>query len=466
MIFMPPRHGKSELASRRFPAWFLGRQPNRSIIAASYNSDIASDFGREVRNIVAAPEYRALFDISLRQDSQAANRWHTDQGGMYVAAGVGTAVTGRGAHVFLIDDPFKDREEADSEAHREKVKRWYTSTAYTRLENDLVDDAGELSEDEALWAEVYAQVKRGDAAPFEGAIVVIQTRWHEQDLSGWLLDEMDAGADRWEKLELPAIDDDGRALWPSKYPLERLEAIKRVIGERDWSALYQQRPSPDEGTYFKRAWFEDHYYEDEPTPRFAKDKPLRIYGASDYAVTEDGGDYTVHIVIGLDEDDDIYVLDLWREQTESDQWAEAFCTLIKKWKPLTWAEASDQIRKAIGPFLTKLMIERKAYCHRDQLSEAGRDKATKARSFQARAAMGKVRLPAKAPWTPTILNELLSCWSGRNDDIADALGLIGRMLDQMVGAASNKGTKKTVDRWDRAFSRQEREIGSNNWKAT
>ena len=133
MIAMPPRHGKSELASRRFPSWYMGRNPRKNIITASYNIDLAMDFGREVRNIVASPEYGNVFQTALAQDSKAANRWHTNAGGAYVAAGVGTSITGRGAHVLLIDDPLKDREEADSELRRQRVWDWYTSTAYKRL---------------------------------------------------------------------------------------------------------------------------------------------------------------------------------------------------------------------------------------------------------------------------------------------------------------------------------------------
>lgn len=166
MIFMPPRHGKSELASRRFPAWFLGRNPRLSIIAASYNSDLAADFGREVRNIVASPEHRALFpDAVLADDSQAQNRWHTAQGGGYAAAGVGTAVTGRGAHVLNIDDPVKDRESADSELMREKTYRWYLSTAYTRLESTLTEPDAD-----PLWRDVDEAREKGVA--FEGAVVL------------------------------------------------------------------------------------------------------------------------------------------------------------------------------------------------------------------------------------------------------------------------------------------------------
>ena len=232
MVFMPPRHGKSELASRRFPAWYLGSFPTKSIIAASYNSELARDFGREVRNIVASRPYRALYDLRLAEDSQAANRWHTDKGGAYVVAGVGTAITGRGGYVLLIDDPYKDKEEADSDILRKRVFNWYLSTAYTRLEADLGDTK--------------------DGA--QGAIVIVQTRWRDDDLSGQLLEEAGRGGEQWEVVEFPALSEDRQALWPEKYDTARLAAIQRTVGERNWNALYQQRPSPEEGSLFKREW--------------------------------------------------------------------------------------------------------------------------------------------------------------------------------------------------------------------
>jgi hypothetical protein len=179
MINMPPRHGKSELASRRFPAWFLGLQPNKSVIAASYNSDLATDFGRQVRNIITAPEYQMLYQTQLAEDSRAANRWNTAAGGGYIAAGVGTAITGRGADILLIDDPLKDREEADSEIQRDKVWDWYTSTAYTRL------------------------------AP-GGGVLGILTWWNEDDLAGRIRKAMESGdGDKFEIVKYPAINDQG-----------------------------------------------------------------------------------------------------------------------------------------------------------------------------------------------------------------------------------------------------------------
>jgi hypothetical protein len=134
MIFAPPRHTKSELSSRRFPSWYLGRNPTKQIIASTYNQDFASDFGRDVRGIIGSQEYTRLFpDVRLKQDSKAADRMHTEQGGVYISVGVGGPITGRGAHVALIDDPIKNRQDADSETYRERVWQWYTSTLYTRL---------------------------------------------------------------------------------------------------------------------------------------------------------------------------------------------------------------------------------------------------------------------------------------------------------------------------------------------
>lgn len=423
MINMPPRHGKSELASRRFPAWFLGQQPNSSIIAASYNSDLATDFGRQVRNIIDGPEYRNLYDTRLAEDSRAANRWNTASGGGYIAAGVGTAITGRGADILLIDDPLKDREEADSEVQRDKVWDWYTSTAYTRL------------------------------AP-GGRIIVIQTRWHEDDLTGRLLEEEKRGGDHWVKLELPAINADGEALWPDFYPLEVLERYRSVLPSRDWSALYQQQPTPDEGDYFKREWF--RYYTTPP-------RHLRIYGASDYAVTAKGGDYTVHVVAGVDPDDDIYLLDVWRAQTESHHWIEAFIDLVARHKPLKWAEEQGQIVKSLGPFIDKRMRERRTYCAREQMTSVA-DKPTRSRAFQARAAMGKVYLPHNAPWVADFMSELLMFPAGKHDDQVDAIGLIGRMLDTMVGGRTpTPGPTKPPSKWDQAFARKSGATG-NSWK--
>ena len=413
MIFMPPRHGKSELASKRFPAWCLGRRPERQIIAASYNSDLANDFGRNVRNLVAEPEFGQVFpNVSLAPDSQAANRMNTNHGGAYVAAGVGTAVTGRGAHIALIDDPFKDREEADSERRRDMVWDWYRSTLYTRLMPG-------------------------------GAIVLIQTRWHEDDLAGRIL-EQEAG--QWDVLELPAINADGKALWPEWYDEIALARIKATIGPREWSALYQQQPQPDEGTFFQRAWFK----------HWDKLPALRYYGTSDYAVTDGGGDYTVHRVWGIGPEGDLYRVAGWRGQSASDEWIERKLDLIKRYKPLAWFGEGGVIQKAIEPMLKRRMHERGIFCRLEWLPSMA-DKPTRARSFQAMAAMGRVHFEPSAD-----IAEFLVFPAGKHDDDVDTASLIGRAIDQAHPAIVQTMTDKKIDRWDRARLRQEG--GDGSWR--
>lgn len=416
MIFMPPRHGKSELASKRFPAWCLGRVPKRQIIAASYNSDLASDFGRNVRNLVAEREFGEVFSgVSLAPDSQAANRMNTNAGGTYVAAGVGTAITGRGADIALIDDPFKDREEADSERRRELVWAWYRSTLFTRLMPGA-------------------------------AIVLIQTRWHEDDLAGRLLEQDGRKEDggEWEVLELPALQD-GKALWPEWYPLEALERIKATIGPREWSALYQQQPQPDEGTFFKREWFS----------RWESLPSLRYYGTSDYAVTDGGGDYTVHTMWGVDAKGDVYRVEQWKGQTASDEWIERKLDLIARYKPLAWFGEGGVIQKAVEPMLRRRMRERRVHCRLEWLPSVA-DKPTRARSFQAMAATGRVHFEAEAD-----LSEFLVFPAGKHDDEVDTASLIGRAIDQAHPAIVNDiNNRPPEDRWAKAFGKTK----ETSWK--
>ncbi|MCB0133560.1 MAG: phage terminase large subunit [Caldilineaceae bacterium] len=427
MLLLPPRHGKSELASKRFPALALGWRPELQFISASATSGLAEDFGRDVRNIISSAEYANLFPrTELAQDSQAKGKWNTSAGGIYYAVGVGGAVIGRGADIFLIDDPYASMADAQSETTRKNVYEWYTGTVYNRLQPG-------------------------------GAIVLINHRMHEADLTGSLLAQAAAGGDEWDVVEMPAIDENGGALWADAYPVEVLDNIRRNTIPRFWSALYQQNPVPDDGDYFKKDWFK--WYTEVP-------KHLRTYGASDYAVTADGGDYTVHAVVGVDPEDNLYVLDIWRAQSESHIWIDAFIDLVAKWKPLNWAEETGQIIKSLGPFIVKRMRERRVYCRREQIPSAA-DKPTRSRSFQARAAMGKVYLPHNAPWIADLLAEMVAFPAGKHDDQVDTLGLVGRLLDQMVGGRGPRPDKPEKSRWQLAFERRHREGLSrgSSWKA-
>lgn len=412
IIACPPRHGKTQLATRHFPAWLLGKDPTKTIITASYNSEIAGDFGRDVRNLVGAPDFARVFnDVGLASDSRASDRWHTSKGGSYVAAGVGTAIAGRGAHVLIIDDPHKDREEADSETMRRRVKDWYTSTAYTRLTPG-------------------------------GAVIVIQTRWHEDDLSGWLLAQSEKGGDQWHVIDLPALalegDQMGRQvgepLWPEAFDKERLARIRANLPMRDWSALYQQRPTPDDGDFFRNEWLK--FYEESPVD-LLKRVPMRVIGASDYATRDGSGDYTVHGVFGIDHDGDVYVLDWWRRQATSMVWANAMCDLMEKWKPREWLEEKGGIANTMAGFLDQMQRNRKLFVRRTGLPSTSRqgDKAAKAQAIRGMFEMGRVHLPKSAPWVfddrGGLVNEMMKFDAGRYDDQVDVLSMIGRHVNRL-----------------------------------
>lgn len=433
MLLVPPRHGKSELASRRFPAWYLGRHPEHDFIAASATDDLATDFGRDVRNIIASDRYP--FDTTLAEDSQAKGKWHTSQGGVFYTAGVGGSIKGRGAHVLLIDDPFAKMEAALSEVERKRVWDWYTGTAYDRLMPG-------------------------------GAIVLINHRMHEDDLSGMLLQQQAAGGDRWEVVELPALNEQGEALWPEAYPVEALERIRKNTQPRFWSALYMQNPTPDDGTFFLAEWLKP--YEKAP-PR----STLRCYGASDYAVTADGGDYTVHVVIGLDPDGRMYLLDLWRRQATADVWVEALCDLILKWNPLYWAEETGQIKAALGPFIERRLRERRAWVSRRQFPTR-HSKEIRAQSIRGRMALEGLYVPVYAPWFSAFRSELLSFPAGKHDDQVDALGLVGQLLDQMAsGTRPKQSERRPIDArptFNEAFKRHQKRLrqmeaeGLSDWR--
>jgi predicted phage terminase large subunit-like protein len=417
MVFMPPGSAKSTYASVLFPPWLLAQNPALTIIAASHTVELAERFGRRVRNLIS--EHQRTLGYSLAADSQAAGRWDTEQGGEYFAAGVRGPITGRRADLALIDDPVKSREEADSDIIRERVKDWWRNDLYTRL-------------------------KPG------GRVVLIQTRWHEDDLGGWLLEQEKTGGDQWDVLSLPAVAEAkdplgrqlGQPLWPEWQDSDALARVQGAVGPRTWSALYQQRPQPDEGTYFQRAWFKRFHEAQKPAN-------LHCYGTSDYAVTEDGGDYTVHRVWGVDPQSDLWLLGGWRGQTTADVWMERQIDLIAHHKPHAWFGEAGVIAKAIEPMLRRRLQERRLGARLEWLPSIS-DKPTRARGFQARAAMGKVHLPDGIEGD-LVLDEYLHFPAGKHDDEVDCGSLIGRALDQthpaIVPRVQQSTNPSDLNRW-------------------
>lgn len=435
MGLMPPGSGKSIYTSVVFPTHVLGRFQKNDVIVASYGSELPRKFGRRARSIVQQSNFKRFFDCSLSDESAAADEWQLTNGSGWMARGILTGITGNRVDGIIWDDLIKGREQADSQQIRQKTWDAYIDDLMTRRKP-------------TTWE------------------VGINTRWHEDDPPGRILPTNYNGESGWLKGQdgndwyvvcLPAecerADDIlgrqvGEILWPEYFTREHLAPFRRIA--RTWNALFQQRPAPESGDYFLAEWLKpytlvrSHVSNDcpiRPDPR-----TLAIYGASDYATTSDGGDYTVHIVVGVDADARVWVLDLWRKQATPDVWIEALCDLVQTWRPLGWAEETGQIKSSVGPFLTKRLRERKLFLPRKDFPTRG-DKAIRAQSIRGRAAMDGLLVPTYAPWYPTFKAELMSFPAGRNDDQVDALGLIGQILDKMVSGKqvdSSRGRPKVL----------------------
>lgn len=404
LLQVPPRLGKSLLASQYFPAWFLGRNPEMEIIASSYAVSLASGFSKKVRELIRSKEYQNAFPkTKLHPDDQSAESWRTTLGGGLLAAGVGGPITGRGAHCLIIDDAIKNAEEAESETTREAIKQWYQSVAYTRL------------------------------AP-GGGVIAIGTRWHFDDLLGWLERQSESEeGDIFEVIRYPmiAVEDEpyrhkGEALHPERYDTQAAERIRKAVGPRTWAALYQQNPTLDEGAYFSRDMF--RYYTGEPPRR------LTHYATFDLAVSQkERADYTVGVVVGVDSDDDIYVLDLVRGRWDTHRIAEEIIEVHKIYQPEIIGIEKGSLQLAIGPYLDRRIAEERLYdINIHPIPPGRRDKEARARAIQGRMRQGKVYWPKDASWLDDLQTEFLQFPMGIHDDQVDAVAYVGLLLSEIV----------------------------------
>lgn len=337
ILELPPRHGKSELASIRFPAWLLGRNPDKHVVTSSYSSDLSQAFGTKTRNLVQSAEYRAIFpELSLSEDTTAKARWLTSKGGSYTSIGVGSAVTGFGAHFLIIDDPHKDRAEADSIVARNNVWEWFRSTAWSRLEP-------------------------------EGVCILIMQRWSKDDLVARIFAEPEAfkGVDI-KEIKFPAIATEnetyrkpGDALWPARYDFTSLESIRGIAGLVNWSSQYQQEPIATENQEFKQehfSYFEEHELEGKNL----------IYTTTVDLATGDkeakNGDYVAIITVGKEINKPYwYIVDCCIERIDPLKVCDYLFALWTRYRQRVVAIETNAYQKTFKFWLQEEMRRRQVY---------------------------------------------------------------------------------------------------------
>lgn len=401
----PPGSAKSTYASVVAPTWFLGCEKNRRIILASYGDDLARKHGRRTRQLMRSPEAVGILQTTVSADSSAANEFSLDNGSEYMSCGILGGVTGNRAHGLIIDDPIKGRLQADSETIRKRTFEAYEDDLLTRLIPG-------------------------------GWVVLINTRWHEDDLCGQILPDTWAGesgpiackdGNTWQVLCLqaecttttdPLYRPIGEMLWPEWFDDRHWSQFR--LNRRTWSSLYQQIPAPAEGILFRR---------DDMATYDVKPAILRIICASDNAVTPDGGDWTEQGAAGIAVDGSIYLLDWWRGQTGPEIWIERQIDMMVKHKPLAWFCESGPIRRATEGRLRARMAERGVNCRLEYMPSIA-DKPTMAQSIIAMAGSGKLWWP-RAAWVPELQRQALVFPAGSPDDGVDTLGLLGRGADTL-----------------------------------
>lgn len=433
----------SQIISRASPAWTIGRNPHINQILGSYNQDFANEFGFEVRNIINSPVYQQIFpEAQLLKGGEAKDLLMTVQGGKNAFVGVGGSGTGKPADRFVVDDPIRNKEDADSETFRERLWNWFNGVVFSRCHDGT-------------------------------AIVIVHTRWHQDDLIGRLCDPDHPEREgrfrglekRWKYFNLPAVVQDPEladalgltlevptdpdvvaqfgtkpmsALWPGRKSLPLLAEAK-AADPYTFNALYMGAPAPDDGDYFTADMLLEYQPKDLP-------RHLRVYGASDHAVSKkQRRDYNVLGCVGVDEDDDVWILpDLFWQRAKTDQVVEELLMQFKNHRPQLWWLEDELISKSFGPFLLKRMQEEKIYTTTLDPVRPTKDKETRARSIQGRMSMKKVHFPAFAPWWPKARSQLLTFPHGTNDDFVDWLSHIGGGLNKLLRAPSEIAKEKNA----------------------
>lgn len=405
ILNMPPRRGKSIHSSQYFPAWFLGRNPSKSVIGAAHTAGLANEFSRKVRRIVTSAENP--FGLKVMGDEGAVVQWGVEGGGGYLAAGVGTGISGRGSHLLLVDDPIKSREQAFSKTYRERVWEWFQFDAMTRLAAD-------------------------------GAVILTLTRWHDDDIVGRALRDMEQGGDQWEVLSFPEVAEAGMpdalgrepgdVLWPGRFPLEATRSV-RETQPHVWFPLYQQQPTAADGTLFTAGMFDERSrFRYDELPQFE-----RVGQFVDSAFKDDvAADYSVIATWGMTENE-LWLLDVWRQRVQYPDLLTAIKDQYAKWQAWdveVWIENKASGQSAIQSLRRSTLIPVQEYEPGQQNKVSRAQDAT--RFFRA----GRIRIPLSAPWVADWVAEHLRFPAGDNDDQVDTTSMAMAIFGGSVEAGS------------------------------
>jgi len=370
IVTMPPRHGKSEMASKYFPAWALMKYPEIKIILASYEAEFAASWGRRIRELIN--EYGCYLSAELRQDSRAANRFALNNDSELITAGAGGAITGRGAHLLIIDDPIKNYEQAYSKTYRDKTFEWFNTTAFTRLEPN-------------------------------GSVILIQTRWHNDDLAGRIL-QNDIN-NEWVNINFPAVSENNEPLFPERFDTEALNKIKKQIGTNAFASLYQQKPISNDNQIYKETWWQ--YYRELPNLQY------KIQSWDTAFKEKEHNDYSVCLTMGSN-NNNYYVVDVYKDKMEFPALTRRVIALADKHNPdyiLIEDKASGQSLIQTLKNDTRLPIK--------AISVQG-DKELRAHLATPLIESGKVFLPERAVWLNDFLTEMNDFPLSAHDDIVDS----------------------------------------------